>query len=86
MLERIRGWANRCLSQGGKVVFFKSILQAIPIYPMSCFLFPSLFCKEIEAILCRYWWGKARLKRGILWSGWEALCDSKEVGVWVSEA
>ncbi|KAA3488894.1 reverse transcriptase [Gossypium australe] len=29
---RIKGWSNRFLSQGGKEVFIKSVLQAIPTY------------------------------------------------------
>lgn len=32
LLERIGSWYNKSLSQGGKVMFIKSILQALPNY------------------------------------------------------
>lgn len=80
VLMRIGSWLNQCLSLSVMAIFIKFILQEIPIYPMSCFLFPSSFCKELEALFNRYWWGKGNLKRGIHWSSWEALCESKEGG------
>lgn len=46
---KIDGWCNRSLSQGGKMVFIKSVLQSIPTYVMSCFLLPKTFCGDIEA-------------------------------------
>ncbi|KAA3482702.1 reverse transcriptase [Gossypium australe] len=39
---RIESWSSRLLSQGGKEIFIKSILQAIPTFAMSCFLFPKI--------------------------------------------
>lgn len=35
--NRVDSWQHRFLFQGGKEVFIKSILQAIPTYAMSCF-------------------------------------------------
>ncbi|KAA3480901.1 reverse transcriptase [Gossypium australe] len=66
--SRIDGWSNRLLSQGGKEVFIKSVLQAIPTYAMSCFLLPKSLCEKIES------------KRGIHWSQWRYLCRPKEEG------
>ncbi|KAA3465418.1 reverse transcriptase [Gossypium australe] len=43
-LFRIKGWCNRFLSQGGKEVFTKPVLQAFPTYAMSRFLLPNSFC------------------------------------------
>ncbi|KAA3462518.1 reverse transcriptase [Gossypium australe] len=64
---RIKGWSNKFLSQGGKEVFIKSVLQAIPTYAMSCFLLPSSFCEELERIIVNFWWQKAYGKKGIHW-------------------
>ncbi|KAA3489773.1 reverse transcriptase [Gossypium australe] len=52
----IESWSSRLLSQGRKEVFIKSILQAIPTFAMSCFLFPRVLCERIENILTRFWW------------------------------
>ena len=34
-------WHNQFLSQAGKEVLIKYVLQAKPVYPMSCFLIPK---------------------------------------------
>ncbi|KAA3471031.1 reverse transcriptase [Gossypium australe] len=62
---RIDGWSTRILSQGGKEVFIKAVLQAIPTYAMSYFLIPRALCEMIESKLARYWWQKGAGKRGI---------------------
>ncbi|KAL4281084.1 hypothetical protein GQ457_03G012790 [Hibiscus cannabinus] len=65
---------------GGKEVLIKSVLQAVPVYAMSCFLFPMGFCKELEAIFARFWWQKSTGKCGIHWCAWQSLCTPKENG------
>ncbi|KAA3462318.1 reverse transcriptase [Gossypium australe] len=55
---RIDSWSTRLLSQGGKEIFIKSVLQAIPTYAMSCFLLPKTLCESIENKLARFWWQK----------------------------
>ncbi|KAH1063909.1 hypothetical protein J1N35_028896 [Gossypium stocksii] len=61
--KRIDNWSTRHLSQGGKEVFIKAILQAIPTYTMACFLLPNLLCIELENIIAKFWWQKANGKR-----------------------
>lgn len=57
-LDRLRNkvdnWNTRFLSMGDKEVFVKSILQALSIYAMQCFLFPKAFCTQMEAILNKF--------------------------------
>ncbi|KAL4335266.1 hypothetical protein GQ457_07G037440 [Hibiscus cannabinus] len=70
----------RFLSQGGKEVFIKSVLQAIPMYSMCCFLFPKSFCHELEQIIARFWWQHSRERRGIHYCTWSELCNLKDSG------
>ncbi|KAA3486765.1 reverse transcriptase [Gossypium australe] len=58
MKQQIDRWSVRQLSQGGKNVFIKAILQAIPTYTMACFLIPKSLCDELEGI---------EIKKGIHW-------------------
>lgn len=46
--RRINGWSHKWLSQDGKEVFVKDVLQAIPMYAMSIFVFPKTLCDEIN--------------------------------------
>ncbi|KAA3457378.1 reverse transcriptase [Gossypium australe] len=78
--QRIDNWSIRHLSQGGKEVFIKAILQAIPTYIMACFVLPKTLCSELESIIARFWWQKGHGQRGIHWCTWRELCISKEKG------
>ncbi|KAH1107357.1 hypothetical protein J1N35_011125 [Gossypium stocksii] len=78
--KQIDNWSTRFLSQRGKEVFIKAILQAVPIYSMACFLLPKSLCVELESILAKYWWHQSRGKKGIYWCTWQNLCFLKENG------
>lgn len=82
-------WHNQFLSQAGKEVLIKSVLQAKPVYPMSCFLLPKTTCDEINAVLSElwwgkvlseFWWGKGEERRKISWVFWKKLCLPKKEG------
>lgn len=77
---KIDGWSTRFLSQGGKAIFIKAVLQAIPTYTMGCFLLPKSVCKDMEQIIAKFWWRKGKGKRGIHWCSWSNLCELKEFG------
>ncbi|KAA3477127.1 RNA-directed DNA polymerase [Gossypium australe] len=72
--QRIGQWSTRLLSQGGKEIFIKSVLQAIPNYAMTCFLLPKSLCEKLENIF----YGKK--KKGIHWCQRKFMCRSKEEG------
>ncbi|KAK5842646.1 hypothetical protein PVK06_005024 [Gossypium arboreum] len=78
--KRIDNCSTRFLSQGGKEVFIKAILQAILTYTMACCLLPNSLCDDLENIIAKYWWQKGHGKRGIHWCTWKNLCFLKENG------
>ncbi|XP_042951227.1 uncharacterized protein LOC122283931 [Carya illinoinensis] len=52
---KVNNWKNKFLSQAGKEVLLKAVVQAIPTYSMSVFLLPRKLCKEITAVMARFW-------------------------------
>ena len=48
--RKIQGWEGKLLSQAGKEVLIKSVIQAIPTYTMGCFKIPLGLCNDIEAM------------------------------------
>ena len=78
--SKVKGWKEKLLSQVGREVLIKAVVQAIPTYTMNCFKLPVTLCKEIEGIIRRFWWGQNTDKRKIHWLRWEKLCFSKGEG------
>ena len=56
--RKIQGWEGKLLSQVGREVLIKSVIQAIPTYTMGCFKIPLGLCNEIEAMIQKFWWGQ----------------------------
>lgn len=80
MQKRVDGWSARLLSQGGKEVFIKSVLQAIPSFAISCFVFPRTVCDDLERIIAKCWWQKGKGQTGLHWCEWKTMCELKENG------
>ncbi|KAH1063899.1 hypothetical protein J1N35_028886 [Gossypium stocksii] len=77
---RIDRWSTRFLSQGGKEIFIKSVLQAILAYAMSCFLLPNFLCEKLESIFARFWWQKGN-KGSYVWRSIWATKGTLEKGL-----
>lgn len=80
MRSKVSSWNNRFLSQGGKEVFIKAVLQNLPIYSMSCFLLPKTLCYELEQVMNQFWWQKSGVRKGMHWCCWLELSYSKDMG------
>ena len=80
MWGKLQGWKGKLLSQAGKEVLLKAVVQAIPTFAMSCFHLSIGLCQDIEMLVRRFWWGQRRDRRKIHWKKWKVLCKSKEEG------
>ena len=56
--KKIQGWKEKLLSQAGREILIKAIVQAIPTYTMSCFKLPLGLYGDIESIIRKFWWGQ----------------------------
>ena len=75
--HKMQGWKERLLSQGGREVLIKAVLQAMPTFTMGCFKLPKSLCKDIESLIRKFLWGYKGEARKIHWVGWKKLCKSK---------
>ncbi|KAA3468553.1 reverse transcriptase [Gossypium australe] len=63
--KRVEGWSLCYLSIGGNEVFIKSVLQAIPLYVMQCFLMSKSLCRKLEGVMNKFWWTNNKTSKGI---------------------
>ena len=77
---KLQGWKEKLLSQAGKEVLLKAVVQAIPTFAMSCFRLPMGLCQDIEMLIRKFWWGQRGDRRKIHWKKWEVLCKPKLEG------
>ncbi|KAL0281913.1 UNVERIFIED_CONTAM: hypothetical protein Sangu_2981900 [Sesamum angustifolium] len=63
--QRISGWNAKLLSQVGKDVIIKSIIQAIPSYAMGCFRLPTTLLSELHRMVAQFWWGNRAVAKFI---------------------
>ena len=68
------------LSQAGREVLIKAVVQAILTYTMCCFKLSLGLCNEIEKLICGFWWGQRGDRRKIDWVKWEKMCEPKSEG------
>jgi hypothetical protein len=73
--KRVNDWKAKFLSQAGKEVLLKAVIQAIPAYSMSIFLLPKTLCSGLNGIIQKFWWGSNEGK--IHWMSWEKMGRSK---------
>ena len=56
--RKLQGWEGKLLSQVGREVLIKFVIQAILTFAMGCFKLPVGLCYEIEAMVKIFWWGQ----------------------------
>jgi hypothetical protein len=78
--ERLNGWKEKFLSQAGKEVLLKAIIQAIPTYTMSVFQLPKKLCADINSMMSKFWWGHKGNDARIPWMSWRKLGRTKVNG------
>ena len=80
MWGKLQGWKEKILSQAGKEVLLKAVVQAIPTFAMACFKLPIGLCKDIETMIQKFWWGQREDRRKVHWNNWDTLCRPKKEG------
>ncbi|GJS65088.1 hypothetical protein Tco_0679652 [Tanacetum coccineum] len=56
----MQGWKQKLLSQAGREVLIKSVIQAIPTYAMQCFRHPTSLLNKLMVYVRRFFWGGFR--------------------------
>jgi hypothetical protein len=73
-------YAEKYSSSGAKDVLIKSMVQAIPTYPMSVFQFLEGLCEDFMKMTRDFWWGDEDDKSKIHWMSWDKVTRRKGQG------
>ena len=65
--RRVQKWKEKLLTQAGKEVLIKAVVQAIPTYTMNYFKLPKKLCTELECMVRKFWWGYKGDSQKIHW-------------------
>ena len=52
--RKLKGWKEKLLSQAGREILIKAVVQAILAYTMSGFKLPKSLIKEIEVLIRKF--------------------------------
>ena len=55
--NKLQGWKEKLLSQAGREILLKVVVQPIPTFIMSCFKLLVSLCNEIKALIQKFYWG-----------------------------
>jgi hypothetical protein len=73
-------WKANQLSFAGRVTLAKSVIEAIPIYPMMTNVVPRTCLEEIQKLQRSFIWGDMEDKRKYHAVSWETICRPKYLG------
>jgi hypothetical protein len=69
--KRLSNWKVKFLSQAGKEVLLKVVVQTIPTYSMGVFQLPISLCKELNKMMQKFWWTHMSRRSHIHWMSWK---------------
>eukprot|EP00253_Pinus_taeda_P016878 PITA_16878 len=78
--NKVANWAFRTLNIAGQIVLAKSVLQAIPVYPLSIMAAPLGICARIRELIRNFIWRGADQKKKWALASWSQLTERKEKG------
>ena len=69
----LQDWKLKLLSQAGREILLKAVIQAIPTYCLRVFMLPKTLCSKINSMMQQFWWGAS----GIHWMSWSKMGTPK---------
>ncbi|KAF5443003.1 hypothetical protein F2P56_035600 [Juglans regia] len=77
---KLSSWKTKLLSQAGKEILVKAMIQSIPTYCMGIFKLPKQLLHELNKLIRSFWWGQQSQDHKIHWVAWKQMSKSKKFG------
>ncbi|CAH9144348.1 unnamed protein product [Cuscuta epithymum] len=73
-------WKQKNLSQGGRLILIKHVLNSIPLHTLATDTLPKKVKRILECKMADFFWGSSNHKRKYHWKSWSRLCGPTEEG------
>ncbi|XP_057441477.1 uncharacterized protein LOC130733345 [Lotus japonicus] len=77
--RKLAAWKGKLLNKAGKITLVKSVLNAIPVYPMQLFWFPQAVCDRIDNLARNFIWSRGD-RHGMHLVSWKKITMAKRFG------
>ena len=77
---KIGNWKDKWLTKAGKSVKIRSVLSAVPTYPLSCLPLSKNLLHKFEAKLRDFLWNDCEESKKLALVKWDKICKPKELG------
>ncbi|KAL4322009.1 hypothetical protein AHAS_Ahas14G0167600 [Arachis hypogaea] len=77
--EKLSLWKAKVLSEAGKLVLIKSVINSLPIYYLSLYKMPNVVARRIISLQRRFFWGKDDGRPGMALVKWEVVQAPKKL-------
>lgn len=61
-------------------MLLKYVIQALPVYTMSCFKLPKGLYQELTKHMANFWWSSGENEKKMHRIAWDTITESKEKG------
>lgn len=78
--QRVSSWCNNMLSQAGREVLMKAVLQVIPVFTITIFSIPQVLCRELDSPMAWLWWEVTERSKKVYWISWKKMVSPKHPG------
>lgn len=75
--KKLKDWKAKVMSQAGRMVLIKAVIQSIPAYFMSCFRLPMEILRKLEQEVSNFCFGQKAEEQRI---HWHSSCRNKHEG------
>ncbi|XP_058002482.1 uncharacterized protein LOC110667708 isoform X2 [Hevea brasiliensis] len=77
---KTQAWKQNLLSQAGREVMIKSVLNVISAYAMAIIKFPKSLCFQLNRIASSFRWGRKAEDKKFCWVSWQRASYPKYMG------
>ncbi|XP_060972261.1 uncharacterized protein LOC133038194 [Cannabis sativa] len=81
MEKFLEGWKFKFLSYAGRLTLIMSVAASLLVYHMATNKVPISVCREMDALVRRYWWtGGVKKDKFMAYRAWDKVCQPKSSG------